>query len=345
MRKKIISFALAVAMLFSLLAISASALDDDGIGYRVVSDAVVGMQAGEIVTVKVYYVLPDAVDLSTYRQSLGNVVLAYNKEYYQVLETPNIFAAREFGSEYSGFFKTTIGMTHSTAFWNQVNSRLNANDLTKGYSDALLVGLAYESGGTYNATTGFPVVPECEIFSVKFVVQKTLVEGANIGIPAGTLNSQTYARYQNGTSSLAYASNKIDLSEGIVKSNYVKINFNNETKIRKDYGDPDLVDIGFTGSFLEAGIPINIVNGFATNVSAVGVAITNALGEEVEYEDNYVYPNANNDGYLFRATVTDIPDTAYDTPLKARMFVVYNDVKYYSDYVYTTAGAHVDRLP
>lgn len=343
MRKKIISFALAVAMLFSLLAISASALDSDGIAYRVVSDAVVGMQAGEIVTVKVYYVYPSDKDLSAYRQSLGNVVLAYNKEYYQVLETPNIFAARAFGSEYSGFFKTTTGMTHSTAFWNQVNTKLNANDLTKGYSDAFLVGIAYESGGTYNATTGFPVVPECEIFSVKFVVQKTLVEGANIGIPEGTLGSQTYARYQNGTSSLAYANNKIDLSEGIVKSNYVKVNFNNETKIRPNADNGALVDLGFTGKFLIAGIPINIVAGRATNVSEVGVQLT-INGVTNTYTDNYVYEDGTT-GYKFRVALTGIDAANFDTPIKARMYVVYNSTPYYSDYVYTTAAAHVDRLP
>lgn len=343
MRKKFISLALAVAMLFSLLAISASALDIDGIGYRVVSDAVVGMQVGEIVTVKVYYVFHNDKDFTDYLQSPGNVVLAYNKEYYQVLETPNIFEAREFGSDYSGFFKTGTGMTHSAAFWTQVSSRLNANDQTKGYTDALLVGIAYESGGTYNANTGFPVVPECEIFSVKFVVQKTLVEGANIGIPAGTLNSMTYARYQVGKGSAAYASDKIDLSEGIVKSNYVKVNFNNETKIRPNADNGALVDLGFTGKFLIAGIPINIVAGRATNVSEVGVQLT-INGVTNTYTDNYVYEDGTT-GYKFRVALTGIDAANFDTPIKARMYVVYNSTPYYSDYVYTTAAAHVDRLP
>ena len=91
MSKKILSIALAVVMLFSVVACTAGAANttvttvfpgaNQG-GYRVVSDAYVGMPAGETVTVKVYFVLPVGTDYGTYMQNfIGNVVLGYTDAY------------------------------------------------------------------------------------------------------------------------------------------------------------------------------------------------------------------------------------------------------------------------
>lgn len=340
MTKKILTFIIAVTMIFSLFAFSVTAVDN-GIGVRIESDAVVGMPVGSTVTVKYYYTAPDTLDLTTYKHSLSTTIIAFNSEYYTYVAN-----SRTFGAHYASFLKAgSVVNPGSAAFWNNtVSPKLTAADIAKGYTYAIMVNQSYEVGGPYTATTGYPIVTDEEVFSVQFTVAKTLTADAVIGIPEGTIPTLTAIKYLTGTSSSTYTAAELNKTEMDYVSTHVNANFATNTKIRRNTGNSALVDLGFTGSFLNAGIPIAFTGGRSTNVTAVGVELT-INGVTNTYEDNFVYLNANSNGYLFRVALTGIPDTEYDTPIKARMFVTYNGVDYWSDYVTTTAGAHVGRLP
>jgi hypothetical protein len=347
MSKKLISLAIAVTMIFSLFAFSASSVESGGIGFRIVSDAAVGMQIGDTVTAKVYYVFPDDFDINTYLHQLSNVVIAYNSTYFTYKYTTNTFDGRTWGAAYAGIFKAASGVTHTTTIWNAASGRFTANDQAQGYSDCILVQQALDSGNLLGITptSGFPVDPDCEVFTIQFTVKAPITDDTpKIGIPEGPIGAQTTTRKIVDGAAVTYTAGQYDLTEAIDNTRYVTSNFSATTKIRPNVGNSALVDLGFTGSFLTAGIPIAFTGGRATNVSAVGVELT-INGVTNTYEDNFVYLNATSNGYLFRVALTGIPDTEYDTPIKARMFVTYNGVDYWSDYVTTTAGAHVDRLP
>ncbi|OQA49059.1 MAG: hypothetical protein BWY46_00985 [Firmicutes bacterium ADurb.Bin300] len=336
MYKKFISLTLAVMMIVSVFMISTSAVDVGNIGFNVETDGAVGAAVNDIVTVKVYYEMNPA-DIATVKLAAATTVIAYNGTYLEY-----VAGSRTFGDSYS-FLKPDSQV--NTGIWGTISAGVaaNPNDSAKGYTNAVLIAAAY-SLGVPEGSAGFYVDPDCPLFTIQFKVIKAIDQELNIGIPESTYAKQTAPKKRVGTSNVAYTTGQIDSTNCITQSSYVTRNFATATKIRRNAGNSALVDLGFTGSFLNAGIPIAFTGGRSTNVTAVGVELT-INGVTNTYEDNFVYLNANSNGYLFRVALTGIPDTEYDTPIKARMFVTYNGVDYWSDYVYTTAGAHVDRLP
>lgn len=337
MLKKIIGTTLAIMMIVSLFTITTSAVETGGIGYKVETDATVGAGIGTLVTVKVYYVVSDDEDIATTRFGASGTCIGYNDNYYKFLSD-----SREWGEHYEPIFKPESQI--NTGAWNVIKAGVAAtpNDVAKGYTNAVIISQNYIVG-VPEAKEGYLINPDCEIFTIKFEVIKTLEADAYIGIPEYTLAKQTQMRkYIDGKQKLFTAS-QMDNTDAIKKSNHVSANFATATKIRPNADNAANVDLGFTGSFLNAGLPIEFAGGTSTNVSAVGVELT-VNGNTNSYQDNFVYENADGNGYDFRVALTGIPAENFNTPIKARMFVIFDGETYYSDYVYTTAAAHVGRL-
>ena len=155
MSKKILSIALAVVMLFSVMACTVGAANTTvtttfpgagQIGFRVVSDAYVGMPAGEEVAVKVYWVHPADVDYDSWLQSLGNIVLCYNNEAY-TYNTDNdgstslCYDGRTWGDHYANYFKAAANVnTGATITIDEVDGvgKVQVSGSSKAIIDAAM---------------------------------------------------------------------------------------------------------------------------------------------------------------------------------------------------------------
>jgi len=336
MLKKLLSLTLAAMMIVSLFTLSASAVPSGSIGLRLESDAAIGLAVNTVVTVKVHYSFSDDEVIADLHMVPAAVCIAYDSEYYQY-----VAGSRTFSDYYNDTLIKSTSTINTTTAWSTISAGVeaNENDNVKGYKNALIVTQLPCTG-----VTNFTPDPSTYVFSLQFKVIKAIDKEAFIGIPESTLTKQTQLKKYVAGKSVTLTLEQMDVTEGVEKSTLVSVNFADATRIRPNADNAANVDLGFTGSFLTAGIPIAFTGGRATNVSAVGVELT-INGVTNTYEDNFVYLNANSNGYLFRVALTGISDTEYDTPIKARMFVTYNGVDYWSDYVYTTAGAHVGRLP
>lgn len=335
MLKKVLSLALAIMMVLSLFVISTSAVASGSIGHKIESDAMVGAQVGSFVTVKVYYVVADDEDLSALEMIGASTTIAYNENYFEYVTD-----SRVWGDSYAPYIQEA-SLVNNVNAWKAVAAGIaaNSNDSSKGYTNAIIVGQKFETG-----YTGFPCDPNCEVFTIKFKVVKTLDDTANFGIPESSLAKQTQLkRYNEEHKATTLKAAQMDITEAIKKSNHVSVNYAVSTKVRPNADNAANVDLGFTGSFLNAGLPIEFADGTSTNVSAVGVELT-VNGNTNSYQDNFVYENADGNGYNFRVALTGIPAENFNTPIKARMFVIFDGETYYSDYVYTAAAAHVGRL-
>ncbi len=333
MLKKFLSLALAVMMIVSLFSLSVNAVALGSMGLKLESDAVIGSPVNTIVTVKVHYTFNENEDLSVLAMVPAAVTVAYDSEYYEYVAD-----SRTFADYYLGIIKTTSSINLNGWAAVSVGIAANANDSAKNYSKALIVGQLPETGVTH-----FFPDRHSHVFSLQFKVIKALDKEAYIGIPESSLGKQTQLKRYVAGKSVTLTAAEMDATDTINKSNRVGVNFAENTKVRCNTDDPTKVDLGFTGSFLNAGIPIAFDGSTATNVTKVGVEVT-INGNTIEAEDDFVYENAGGDGYLFRAALTGIPAASFDTPIKVRMFVEYDGDYYYSDYVTTTVAAHVGRL-
>lgn len=342
MSKKILSFALAVVMLVSVFAFSASATTfptTGQCGYRVVSDAYVGMPAGETVTVKVYYVLPDDLDLETYRHQIANVFLCYNSNAFTYVGN------RTWGDSYSAIFKNSnINniVALAKAPLTNVAANFTENDKAKNYDSCAWVQLGYQTGIPYTSKTGFPVDPYGEIFSIQFKTAKTLESKDYIGIPEASLTSQTAARYCENTKNYTYSKENTIIDEGFSSADYVAVNEYADLKIRNNAADTNKVDLGITGEFKNVSFPVEFgANGTTcTNLSKIGVEVRmNGVIRTADCDGdlNYIYPTA--DGYKFRAAVTGIDAAGLDTKVEVRVYMVTDNGTYYSNWMGCSARA------
>lgn len=342
MSKKILSFALAVVMLISVFAFSASAAapvttvfpTEGQIGYRVVSNAYVGMPAGSTVTVKVFHVVPDSLDLETYRQGSGNIVLCYNSDYYTVDAE-----SRVWGAPYEAM-KPAAKINDLPTFWtNTVSKQVTV----EGYNAAVLVALAWNTELGYSASTGFVVDPYTELFSINFTTNKTLDENAILGIDPGTVGKTTTSSYRDTVNkkTIQYKEN-IVVSEGSPDAPVVAVNEYADLKIRNNAADANKVDLGITGEFKNVSFPVEFgANGTTcTNLSAIGVQVRmngTIVTADCDGDLNYIYPTA--DGYKFRAAVTGIDAAGLDSKVEVRVYMVTDNGTYYSNWMGCSARA------
>lgn len=350
MSKKILSLALAVVMLMSIFAFSVNAefKTDDTVfpgtnqgGYRVVTNAYVGMPANSEVVAKVYLLRPDYKDTL---QSECNVVIAYTDGFQLDTETPGTktcFDARTFGASYIDYLKGEDNLVNNLpAFTTSVISKLAAADKAYGWDTAILVqGLVDTSVTT--AKKGFPYDPYCEFFSLKFTTTRELTEDDSIGIPTHTLGSTSTFKTTNGTTYTNYKAASIINSEGVAKVDYVEVNDTTTAKIRINAQDSTKVDIGCTGTVLDASFKKLCPNGLtwykdkgadiSNEVKAVAVQFR-LNGTIVAGTTNTIYvDDAGN--FKFRAATTGIPADGLDDLLEVRMAMDVNGTAYYSNWM------------
>ncbi len=351
MSKKILSIALAVVMLFSVLACTVGAANttvattfpgDGQMGFRVVSDAYVGMPAGETVTVKVYWVHPVGTDFDSWISSVGNVVLAYNNAAY-TFNTANdgkttCYDAREWGEAYAPYLKATANVSTVANVSNTVINGISGDDLAYGWNDMVLTQMTVDSTVTTNAK-GFPTDADCEVFSLYFTTAKEITAADVIGIPANTIGSQTLMSYSNGSAQTKLAKANIINNEPAVPA--VVANSDTATaKMRPGEAD-GTVDLGITGTVNAASFTAGKENvggaWIAPNLNAVGVQVR-VNGAVSAAEDTCIYETA--DGFKFRAAITGMTADAFasDVTIEARTYITDADGNtYFSNWMFIDA--------
>lgn len=329
MSKKILSFALAVVMLISVFACSASAVDltSGEYAYRMTTDAYVNQEVGTTVKAYLYFDYASDIDFNTYRQGLGNTAIGYNGDYFTC-------TGYEWCEPYSGYF---ADKTLNTGIFG--NFTLSANDTANGYTKGFLFNMGYdtEKQTDYTSKTGFPIVEHAPIACFEFEVIKKLDDTAKIGIVEGAYNKQMKFNYfttKNNTVALA----KLDLTQAVTNPHVVTINEAANIKVRPNAADATKMDIGFTGEFTNSSFEVAFKqNGWTCdNLTEVGFdAKVNGVSQKAT--DNFIYPTDN--GYKFRAVLSGVTADTKDAKIECRMYITTTNGTYYSDWLYITPDA------
>lgn len=356
MSKKILSIALAVVMLMSIFAFSASAANttvtttfpaDGQCGWRVVSDAYVGMPAGEEVTVKVYWVHPVGTDYDSFRQSAGNVVVAYDNTAY-TYNTENDgstslgYDGRTWGASYADYLKPAANVNTGATITSTVIGKLTAAEQAYGWNKIALVQLTPDTTVT-TAAKGWPLDPDCEIFSLSFTTVATITADDVIGIPTATQNSQSKCSYSTGTKQVQYGANLVN-NEWAVPA-VVAGDDTATAKMRPGTAD-GTVDLGITGTVKEVSFnpgktPVYYGNGDlaghkAANLANVGVQ-ARVNGVVAAAEGSCVY--ATTDGFNYRAAITGIDAAGLGAQIEVRTYITdVNGNTYFSNWMFIDAA-------
>ena len=338
MSKKILSIALAVVMLCSVFAFSVSAATDTTTfpatnqgGYRVVSDAYVGMPAGETVTVKVYFVLPAGTDYDSFRMNWnGNTVLAFTDAFDYVV------GSRVWGESYSYMLDTA---TLNASAYAAASKQFNAADKAMGWTKAIMVQRKGQTGIEYGTTVGHPVDPACELYSVQFTTTRALTATDTIGMPTGCASKMIAFKPQS--SSANYTAANTILTEATAYADVAKVNDTATAKMRPGAA-AGTVDLGITGTVKD--ISFNpgktaVLNGAgevagykAANLANVGVQARVNGGTIQTAEGTCVY--ATTDGFNYRAAITGITADGLGAQIEVRTYIKdVNGNTYYSNWM------------
>ncbi len=320
MSKKILSLALVVVMLFSVLSISTSAAPaEGGVGLKMVTDAKVGMPAGTVITAKFYYTFPEGTDYSTYTHSLGNLCVGFT-DGYQV-NSANVGTgscgkdALTIGASYTGVFKSDFTVNDLPAQWTNISAKFNENDTAKGWDDCILVVPTYLSGGAYNAKTGYPIDPDCELFSISFITTRTLTAEDSIGFVEGTIGGLTKVQYYDTTNakSVQYTAAQIDMTEAVsyAAAAVPEVTFEKaQSKWAGGVAGEDYL-FGFVGKIANftpvTGATNSKGNLEVTNISKISVTVT-INGKPVTAKTETIWKGADG-SYYFRAQVANFEYT------------------------------------
>ncbi len=351
MSKKILSIALAVVMLFSVVACTAGAANTtvttvfpsgtSQMGFRVVSDAYVGMPAGETVTLKVFWVHPVGTDYDTFLQSNGNVILCHTDAFtYDD-------GSRVFGDAYQSILKDANINTLDT-YSNTIIGKLNATEQAYGWSRAMLVQVGIDTvmSGT-TAAKGFNIDPTSEIFSITFTTTREVTAADSFGIPATGVGSTTLASYSNGSKQVKITAANTIISEGYCPA-LVVANSDTATAKMRPGTEAGTVDLGITGTVLSASFdagktPVYHGNGdlaghTAANLANVGVQVR-VNGVVAAAEGTCIYDTG--DGFNYRPAITGMTADAFasDATIEARTYITdVNGNTYFSNWIFIDAG-------
>lgn len=345
MSKKILSMALAVVMLVSVFAFSVSAASDtttfpvgEQAGYRVVSDAYVGMPAGSTVTVKIYYVLPADTDYTTYKLKANgaNTMLAFTDGFSYVTNS------RTWGATYDMMLSSA---TLNPNAYSTASKRFNEADKTMGWTQAIMVQTKFSTDSGLTGNDGIIVDPDAELYSVKFTTTKTLTAADSIGIPAGCAGTLVKLT-KLGNSSAFTAANTI-VTEATAYADVTKVSETADTKMRPADGATGKVDLGITGTVKTVSLDpgktalydaLGSVAGYrANNITKVG-AQARVNGVVSSAEDKFVYETT--DGYQFRAAITGIDADGLAKNIEVRTYITdASGNTYYSNWMNIDATA------
>lgn len=339
MSKKILSMALAVIMLISVFAFSASAANttvtttfptSGQAGYRVVSDAYVGMPAGQKVTVKVYWVLPYGADRPTL-MSNGGCLVAYNSTAYKYNTTEPTSASlaydgRTWGAAYAGYLEADCGVNVGPNVTKNVIGKLTETEKGYGWDKIVGVQITVDISKT-NATKGYALDYDCEVFSLSFTTQRTITADDIIGIPNTTIGANTKISYTSGSKITNLFKNLVN-SEPAVPA-ISSVNETSGAKFRMS-SEAGKVDLGITGTVksvsLNPGKTFENGRYIAANLTAVGIQ-ARVDGVVAAAEDGYVYETT--DGYKFRAAITGMDAAGLSKDIDVRTYITDKDGKTY----------------
>ena len=347
MSKKVLSIALAVVMLFSVLACTAGAANTTvtttfpakgQIGFRVVTDAYVGMPAGETVNAKVYWVHPVGTDYSSFLQSIGNVVIAHTDAFAYVADS------RAWGEGYADVMLATSNVNVGDTYSDGIINKLATTDKAYGWDRAMLVQVQVNPSVT-NATKGFNIDGDSEIFSLQFTTTREVTEDDSFGLPSHLIGSQTTISYTSGTKVTRVAKADIIFSEGVAKANVVAGDDTATAKMRPGTA-AGTVDLGITGtvknvSFNPGKTPV--LNGAgetagyrAANLAAVGVQ-ARVNGVVSAAEGTCVYDTGK--GFNYRAAITGIDAAGLGAQIEVRTYITdVNGNTYFSNWMFIDAA-------
>lgn len=354
MSKKILSLAVAVLMLVSVFAVSASAFStsdyptktaagDWEMGVRLVTDAYVGMPAGETVTVKAYYVLPDDMDVLP---TLCNINIVYSKN-FKLVYTTKANEARTWGDSYTYVYNEAANVNNSAAMYT--NATKNAATSTRdtaiianydlGNKMATMV-LQSAITGQYNAKTGIPVDPECEIFTLKYETTGVVTD-KDIFCVMESDTANNVLKYANGGASPTNCTSKGNYwgAWGQAPANTVVMGETAACKMRPNAENAGNYDLGFTCTWKNVSIAGTNVDTSAgtTAIDAIGVdyrvngtihaGVANAADSTLK---NQVYSTA--DGFAFRSALKNIPTADMGEKIEARGYITVGGTTYYSQW-------------
>lgn len=348
MSKKILSIALAVVMLFSVVACTASAANTtvtttfpanaNQVGFRVVTDAYVGQPAGETVTVKVYWVHAVGTDYSSFLQSIGNVVLCYTDAFSYAYSGTSGYDGRTWGEAYAPYFKPASNVNANNATYiNSVISKLSTADKAYGWSKAMLVQLLVDTSVT-SAAKGFPLDPDCEIFSLEFTTTREVTAADIIGIPSHLIGSTVTASYSTGSKQVKWTAANIVNNEFAVPA-VVAVNDTATAKIRPNADVAGTYDLGITGTVNSASFEAGKekINGtwVAPNLANVGVQVR-VNGVVAAAESTCIYERDY--GFQYRTAVTGMDVDGLGAQIEVRTYITdVNGNTYFSNWMFIDA--------
>ena len=347
MSKKILSIALAVVMLFSVLACTVGAANtsvdttfpasSSQVGFRVVTDAYVGQPAGETVNVKVYWVHAVGTDYSSFLQSIGNVVLCYGDAFQYATEgATNDASGRTWGEAYAPYLKPAAVTNAGDTYTNSIIPKLSAADQAYGWSRAVLVQLTVDTSVT-SAAKGFPLDPDCEIFTLEFTTTREVTEDDIIGIPSHIIGSTVTASYSSASKQVKWTAANIINSEP-ARPNVVSNIDTATAKMRPGAAD-GTVDLGITGTVnalsFEAGKEKVSGTWVAPNLNAVGVQ-ARVDGVVAAAESTCIYETA--DGFKYRAAIEGMTAAGLNSQIEVRTYITdVNGNTYFSNWMFIDA--------
>ena len=330
MSKKILSLALVVVMLFSTFAISSSAAVSDGqVGIKIETNATVGMAAGESVWVKIYYEVPTT---DGYTHANSNVVLAYTDAFELDTDAANIgttscYDAREWGASYAEYFKEDSTVSTKSTVYSSVSGKFTDNDKAKNWTSAVMVQQATNTDNGYTATSGYPIDPACEVFTLNFVTKRALTAEDSIGVPEASVTmGQTLMKYINSAGKSVAYSKSLDVivvDEAVAyaaaptKADVYKL-----ADPRKHVNADGTSTVAAFFAFDAATIAPDFVSGTSQFITGITATITATSGGQTITVTpdaiKYVY-DINKDGtvYGFRVIMKNVPADAVITVVPA----------------------------
>lgn len=352
MSKKVLSLAVAVLMLVSVFAVSASAFSTSTypvksasgvweMGLRVVTDAYVGMPAGETVTAKVYYVVSDDFP---YTGSLANIPLVYSGDAYEINAT-----SRVWGASYDFFKETTLNVNQALMTSISKNKAKSARDTAildrvGANNKVCMVQEMYDTANSYgySTSTGFPIDTAGEIFSIQFTTLRTITADDVICVIESdtTVNKTQYRDTDANKAITTVVSGGNYWGDwGYAYANTVVMGETAACKMRPNAENAGNYDLGFTCTWKNVSIAGTNVDTSAgtTAIDAIGVdyrvngtivaGVANAADPTLK---NQVYSTA--DGYAFRSALKNIPAADMGEKIEARGYITVGGTTYYSQW-------------
>lgn len=336
MSKKILSMLLAVVMLFSVVAVSASAaggIAAESLGIVVKSDAVIGQKAGTKVHVNVYLQFPEGFDNSSYRQQASAFVLAWNNNKYSLADdgAKTCYTWNLVNPDGDAFLKQSKPTRNANTIWKKLEAQLSTyGEENLGWNDCAKFLQAYniEDQVLYTANTGYGVDIDgtnlVSILTITFDVVGTLTADDIIGISKTSVNggTATYAtaiKYQGATGSTSYAASVISVENA---KPAVKEVANKAVQIQKT--GTGVYSLGFVGTFCMD--PAFAANGKSSAIKSLGAEVwVDGLKVDGEYETNYAYVDSDNGGYKFRTVLTNVAATGATKVITVKLYAVLAD--------------------